>query len=161
MITKKIKITAGAFALMALFPFKVYASDAYDIVFNQALVLRPVTVAMAVTGAVISYGNPDDVDEKMSRKRVLWGIVWSSFMALVLTSVGLDFMGWDWADKRQGPIAGLLAVSLRVLWPIIKSAVPGFLLNWGKRLAPRDGMTDTTDTSEEETQAQETNDDAK
>lgn len=121
------------FGLMTLFPLQVFATSAYDIVFNQAFVLHPVTLAMAVAGATISYGYPDEVDEKLSRKRIFWGIVWSTFIALVVTSLSIDFMGWDWAEHRQGPLAGLLAATLRVMWPMIKSAIPDFLRNWGGR----------------------------
>lgn len=88
---------------------------------NSMFVLRPITIAMAVAGASLSYML---TDKRVPRTTMFKGIVFFSFMAIVATALAPDILGAQWIDAKQAPFAGALAAIMQNLWPIFKEYLP-------------------------------------
>lgn len=95
--------------------------DWVGITVNSMFVLRPITIAMAVAGASLSYML---TDKQVDRKTMFKGIVFFSFMAIVATALAPDVLGAQWIDAKQAPFAGALAAIMQNLWPIFKEYLP-------------------------------------
>lgn len=95
--------------------------DWVGISINNMFMLRPVTIAMAIAGASLSYML---TDKQVSRAKMFKGIVWFSFLAIVATALAPNMLGADWIDDKQAPFAGALAAIMQNVWPIFKESLP-------------------------------------
>lgn len=95
--------------------------DWLGITINSMFVLKPITVAMAIAGASLSYVW---TDKRVDRKTMLRGIVWFSFLSVVATALAPEMLGAAWIDEKQAPFAGALAAIMQNLWPMFKNKLP-------------------------------------